>query len=145
MGLAGPYDFLPISNLNAQPVFHHPNYPAGSQPFEYVRRGLARLCFWARRGTTSSSTPSATPCGMAARLKPVEVPVTLKVYERIDHVLLVASMAWSLRWVVPVLNDVTALREAGRPRAEVARGLPSFPRRRESRIVPLVAAVLFTA
>lgn len=106
VGLAGPYDFLPISNVNAQPVFHHPNYPAGSQPFEYVRRGLPPVFLGAARGDKLVDTERNT-LGMAARLQAAQVPVTLKVYERIDHVLLVASMAWSLRWVVPVLNDVT--------------------------------------
>ena len=33
VGLAGPYDFLPISNPNAQPLFHHPGVPRPcSQP-----------------------------------------------------------------------------------------------------------------
>lgn len=106
VGLAGPYDFLPISNTNAQPVFHHPDYPAGTQPFEYVRRGAPPVFLGAARGDKLVDTERNT-LGMAARLQAAQVPVTLKVYERIDHVLLVASMAWSLRWVVPVLNDVT--------------------------------------
>ena len=29
IGLAGPYDFLPTTNKGAQPVFNHPDYPAG--------------------------------------------------------------------------------------------------------------------
>lgn len=107
VGLAGPYDFLPISNVNAQPVFHHPNYPAGSQPFEYVRRGAPPVFLGAAQGDKLVATERNT-IGLAARLRAADVPVTLKIYERIDHVLLVASMAWSLRWVVPVLNDVTA-------------------------------------
>ncbi|MBC7992501.1 MAG: alpha/beta hydrolase [Rhizobacter sp.] len=107
VGLAGPYDFLPISNVNAQPVFHHPNYPAGSQPFEYVRRGAPPAFLGAARGDKLVNTERNT-LGLAARLRAVEVSVTLEIYERIDHVLLVASMAWSLRWMVPVLDDVTA-------------------------------------
>ena len=34
--MAGPYDFLPIKNVKAQPVFNHPDYPANSQPIDYV-------------------------------------------------------------------------------------------------------------
>jgi acetyl esterase/lipase len=107
VGLAGPYDFLPISNPNAQPVFHHPNYPAGTQPFEYVRRGAPPAFLGAAQGDKLVATERNT-LGMATRLQAAQVPVTLKVYERIDHVLLVASMAWSLRWVVPVLDDVAS-------------------------------------
>ncbi len=107
VGLAGPYDFLPISNTNAQPVFHHPNYPAGSQPFDHVRRGTPPVFLGAAQGDKLVATERNT-IGMATRLRAADVPVTLKVYERIDHVLLVASMAWSLRWVAPVLNDVAS-------------------------------------
>ena len=35
IGLAGPYDFFPTDNVDAQPVFFHPNYPARAQPIEY--------------------------------------------------------------------------------------------------------------
>ena len=36
IGLAGAYDFLPMTNLAAQPAFFHPNYPAGTQPLDHV-------------------------------------------------------------------------------------------------------------
>lgn len=32
IGLAGPYEFLPMTNRDAQPVFFHPDYPPGTQP-----------------------------------------------------------------------------------------------------------------
>ena len=40
VGLAGPYDFLPTDNPDAQPVFFHPNYPLHAQPiFEQFTKG----------------------------------------------------------------------------------------------------------
>ena len=106
VGLAGPYDFLPISNINAQPVFHHPNYPAGTQPLDYVRKGGLPVFLGAARDDPLVN-PQRNTVALATRLQAVEVPVTLKLYDGVNHVTLVASMAWSLRWMSPVLNDVT--------------------------------------
>src|SRR6476660_1454179 len=36
IGLAGPYDFLPIQNPDVKPVFFHPNTPPESQPINHV-------------------------------------------------------------------------------------------------------------
>ena len=41
--------------------------------------------------------PQRNTVALAGRLQAAGVPVTLKLYDNIDHVLLVASMAWSLR------------------------------------------------
>jgi acetyl esterase/lipase len=106
VGLAGPYDFLPISNVNAQPVFHHPHYPAGSQPLDYVRQGALPVFLGAARDDNLVN-PQRNTVGLANRLQSVDAPVTLKLYDGVNHVTLVASMAWSLRWMSPVLDDVT--------------------------------------
>jgi acetyl esterase/lipase len=105
VGLAGPYDFLPIVNPNAQLVFHHPDYPAGTQPVDYVRAGLPPA-FLGAALDDKLVDPERNSVPMAAKLKAAGVPVTLKLYDNIDHVLLAASMAWSLRWMSPVLDDV---------------------------------------
>lgn len=36
IGMAGPYDLYPIALKDVQPVFHHPNYPAQSNPIDFV-------------------------------------------------------------------------------------------------------------
>ncbi|EGH49106.1 esterase/lipase/thioesterase family protein, partial [Pseudomonas syringae pv. pisi str. 1704B] len=36
IGLAGPYDFLPIENPDVKPVFFFPNSPPDSQPINHV-------------------------------------------------------------------------------------------------------------
>ncbi|MBC7956366.1 MAG: alpha/beta hydrolase [Cytophagales bacterium] len=107
VGLAGPYDFLPISNPHAQPVFNHPNYPAGSQPLEYAHKGSPRAFLGAAKDDQLVN-PQRNTVGMATRLQSNGVPVTLKLYDGVSHVTLVASMAWSLRWMSPVLDDVSS-------------------------------------
>ncbi|KTC43100.1 esterase [Pseudomonas putida] len=72
IGLAGPYDFLPIENPEARPVF----------------------------------------CAAG-------VLVQERYYRRLDHRTLVASFAWPLRWLAPVLDDVVRFVEAKPEAAEV--------------------------
>jgi acetyl esterase/lipase len=48
IGLAGPYDFYPITNPAAKPVFFHPNYPEKSQPMAFISATSPRI-FWLRR------------------------------------------------------------------------------------------------
>jgi hypothetical protein len=36
IGLAGPYDFLPIENRDVRPVFFYPDSPPDSQPILYA-------------------------------------------------------------------------------------------------------------
>lgn len=35
IGLAGPYNFYPVHIEDVKPVFHHPDYPAQSQPIDF--------------------------------------------------------------------------------------------------------------
>jgi acetyl esterase/lipase len=38
IGLAGPYDFFPTDDVQAQPVFFHPHYPPNAQPIDFVAK-----------------------------------------------------------------------------------------------------------
>jgi acetyl esterase/lipase len=107
VGLAGPYDFLPISNADAKPVFNHPDYPAGSQPLEHVHKG-APAAFLGAANDDKLVNPQRNTVGLATKLQSNGVPVIVKLYDGVNHVTLVASMAWSLRWMSPVLDDVSA-------------------------------------
>ncbi len=107
IGLAGPYDFLPMKNRFTQPVFFHPNYPAGSQPVDYATRQSPRAFLGAALSDTLVD-PQRNSVGLASRLQAAGAPVTLKLYERVNHVTLAAAMAWPLRWLAPVLDDVVA-------------------------------------
>ena len=107
IGLAGPYDFLPMSNRNTQPVFFHPNYPAGSQPIDYAAKGAPRAFIGAAL-SDKLVDPQRNSVGLATRLQATGARVELKLYERVNHVTLVAALAWPLRWLAPVLDDVVA-------------------------------------
>lgn len=105
IGLAGPYDFLPLRDQDAQPVFHHPNYPPNTQPIDLVRPGSPRAFLAASVEDKLVSTQRST-VSLARKLQAVQVPTTLKLYERVDHITLVGALSRPLRWMAPVLDDV---------------------------------------
>ena len=107
IGLAGPYDFLPMSNPDTRPVFFHPDYPAGSQPVDYARKDSPRA-FLGAALTDNLIDPQRNTVGLATRLQATGAHVVLKMYERVNHITLAAAFAWPLRWLAPVLDDVAA-------------------------------------
>ncbi|MEO5772335.1 MAG: alpha/beta hydrolase [Burkholderiaceae bacterium] len=105
IGLAGPYDFLPMTNVDAQPVFFHPNYPSDSQPLAFASATSPRSFLGAAK-TDSLVNPQRNTVALATRLQAVGTPVSLKLYERVGHITLVGALARPLRWLAPVLDDV---------------------------------------
>ena len=107
IGLAGPYDFLPMTNPDTQPVFFHPNYPPHTQPLEFAASTAPRT-FLGAAVKDSLIEPQRNTVGLATKLKSVGVPVTLKMYDSVSHITLVASLARPLRFLAPTLEDVVA-------------------------------------
>jgi acetyl esterase/lipase len=105
IGLAGPYDFLPMTNTDTQPVFFHPNYPAGSQSIEYAAASSPRTFLGAAK-EDSLVNPQRNTVGLHNRLKTAGASTTLKLYERVNHITLVAALGAPVRWLAPVLDDV---------------------------------------
>jgi len=107
IGLAGPYDFLPMTNKKAQPVFFHPNYPAGTQPIDYASKAAPRT-FLGAAADDDLVNPERNTRQMADKLRAAGVPVTLKIYPRANHFTLIGALARPLRGLEPVLEDVAA-------------------------------------
>ncbi|MCZ4314587.1 alpha/beta hydrolase [Comamonadaceae bacterium G21597-S1] len=106
IGLAGPYDFYPIRNPDAKPVFFHPNYPPQSQPVDFVSPG-APPSFLAATRDDDLVNPQRNTVALARKLSAAGVDVTRKLYDRGSHATLIGAFAWPLRWMMPVLDDVT--------------------------------------
>ncbi|RQP25228.1 alpha/beta hydrolase [Piscinibacter terrae] len=107
IGLAGPYDFYPMTNPDAQPVFFHPNYPPDSQPIAFARQDSPRS-FVAAPQEDKLVNPHRNTEGLAQQLQSAGAKVTLKMYDRVNHMTLAAAFARPLRWLAPVLDDVAA-------------------------------------
>ncbi len=115
IGLAGPYDFLPMTNEDTQPVFFHPNYPAGSQPVSHVSRTAPPTFLGAARDDRLVD-PQRNTLGLASRLQALHVPVTVKTYDGVSHATLIGAFGAPLRWLAPVLDDVVAFIQRTPPR-----------------------------
>ena len=107
IGLAGPYDFFPTDNLEARPVFFHPNYPERAQPIEFPSANAPRS-FLAAPVKDALVSPTRSTQSLAAKLQVAGAPVTLRLYERTSHTSLIGAFSPPLRWVAPVLDDVIA-------------------------------------
>jgi len=115
IGLAGPYDFLPMTNPDSQPVFFHPNYPPGTQPLEHASAQAPRSFLGAPQHDRVVD-PQRNTVGLANKLQSLGVPVTLHLYPRTSHVTLAGAFAAPLRFLAPVLEDVLAFIEQAPPR-----------------------------
>jgi acetyl esterase/lipase len=106
IGLAGAYDFFPSDDPELQVVFHHPNYPADGQPIDHPS-AAAPPSFLATGVNDRVVSPERSTESLAALLQADHVPVTLKLYPHATHATLLGAFGWPLRWVGPVLDDVT--------------------------------------
>ena len=107
IGLAGPYDFLPIGDLQVRPVFFYPNSPPESQPILYALPGSPRS-FLAAPASDSVVDPERSTHQLAKQLTANGVAVTYKSYAGVSHETLIGAMGRPLRWLAPVLDVVDA-------------------------------------
>jgi acetyl esterase/lipase len=107
IGLAGPYDFLPIENPTTRPVFHFPDTPPESQPARHVSAASPPALLIAARNDKLVS-PSRNTGHLAEALRAQQVPVQEIYYDKVSHTTLVASIAAPMRWLAPTLDDVAA-------------------------------------
>jgi acetyl esterase/lipase len=107
IGLAGPYDFLPVQNPTTQPVFNAPDTPPDSQPLSHVS-DLAPPALLIAASKDKLVDPARNTGGMAARLRATHVPVQEVYYDGVSHTTLVASLSTSLKKLAPTLAAVEA-------------------------------------
>ena len=122
IGLAGPYDFLPIDDPQAQVAFDWPRTPADSQPMAHVSAASPPALLLAARGDRTVN-PARNTERMAERLRAAGVPVRLREFDGLNHVTLVGALARPLAWiggpVLPPILDFLGLPDA--PAREAAR------------------------
>ncbi|WP_268798141.1 alpha/beta hydrolase [Pseudomonas huanghezhanensis] len=107
IGLAGPYDFLPIENPDVKPVFYFPNSPPDSQPINHVSAASPPALLIASTDDTLVN-PARNTGGMATRLRDQGVSVRELYFSRTNHGTLVGAFARPLRFLAPVLDEVAA-------------------------------------
>ena len=111
IGLAGPYDFLPIGDRLTRVAFEWPNTPPDSQALFHASSASPPALLLAPEQDSLVNTQRST-VGMAQRLKSSGVRVESELYDTVSHVTIVAAMASVLRSRAPVLERVTAFVQA---------------------------------
>jgi acetyl esterase/lipase len=107
IGLAGPYDFLPIGDRKTQVAFNWPSTPTDSQPLFHASRASPPALLLAPT-KDSVVNPARSTMAMGEKLKNSGVRVEFELLESVGHVTLVAAMASVLRGRAPVLERVSA-------------------------------------
>jgi acetyl esterase/lipase len=111
IGLAGPYDFLPIGDRKTQVAFEWPNTPPDSQALYHASSASPPALLLAPEKDNLVNTQRST-VGMAQRLKSNGVRVESELYDTVSHVTIVATMASVLRSRAPVLERITKFVQA---------------------------------
>ena len=106
IGLAGPYDFLPIGDRLTQVAFNWPQTPPDSQPLSHASRASPPALLLAPLHDTVVD-PVRSTVALAKRLQASGVRVAYEQFAGVSHVTLVAAMASVLRGRAPVLERVT--------------------------------------
>src|ERR1700761_4761144 len=104
IGLAGPYDFLPLHDAHLEARFA----PAGdlrlSQPITFAR-GDAPPMFLAA-GTADQTVLPMNTERLAAAIRQDGGRVEERLYPGVNHTKIIGAMAGVLRWLAPSMGDV---------------------------------------
>lgn len=105
IGLAGPYDYLPLRDEVLKVIFGGANRPE-TQPIFHVAPGAPPSLLIT--GGRDRLVEPGNSVRLAARLVAAGNAATVKSYRRVGHFIIVAAIAPILREFVPVLRDVDA-------------------------------------
>lgn len=120
VGLAGPYNFLPIVDADAKRAFDWPRTSPDTQPINHVD-DLARPLpvFLGAAADDQLVHPERNSIPLAEKMTARGTAVTLRTYAQVNHATLVASLSWPLTSLAPVLDDTTAFMRSIAPVAAV--------------------------
>lgn len=122
IGLAGPYDFLPLTEPTFIGMFGTtPQEQARSQPVNFVDGGEPPMLLL--QGTGDHIVLPKNTLSLAERMRAQHEPVDVKIYKGIGHMRLLLSFSRPLRHSAPALRDTldfihaqSGARQAGKPR-----------------------------
>jgi acetyl esterase/lipase len=120
IGLAGPYNFLPVENKTTRPVFNFPDTPADSQPINHGGANSPPALLIAAN-KDKLVDPQRNTGKLATRLRTDMVPVTERYFDGVNHVTLVASLSSTLSALAPTLDVVSAFVDSDGGRTSVAK------------------------
>ena len=110
VGLAGPYDFLPLRDRALMQIFGPEEGRPATQPINYVDGDEPPLLLIT--GDADSTVRPGNSERLAARIAARGGQAETRVYEGVGHIKLVAAFASPLRGLAPVLDDIDAFIKA---------------------------------
>jgi acetyl esterase/lipase len=106
VGLAGPYDFLPLDVPSTQDAFGQTSDLQRTQPTQFARRdGPPLLLLW---GEKDSTVHRRSIDAMQHAAQTVGESVEAKIYPGVDHVGIMLALSRLFRGHAPVLDDSAA-------------------------------------
>jgi acetyl esterase/lipase len=112
IGLAGPYDFLPMTGENEKRVFATVQDGPASQPITYADGHAPPLLLLA--GSADETVRPRNTAALAARVRANGGRMESKIYSGIGHIGLVIAIAPIFQGKAPVLDDVESFIQAHR-------------------------------
>ncbi len=105
IGLAGPYDYLPLRDETLKIIFGGANRPE-TQPIFHVTSGAPRVRLLT--GGRDGLVEPGNAARFAERLRAAGNDAIVLTYPRLGHYSIVAAFAPFLQFLIPVLRDVEA-------------------------------------
>jgi acetyl esterase/lipase len=110
IGLAGPYDFLPLHDAELQVIFGPEAERPRSQPINYVSPQAPPMLLLA--GRDDDTVDPGNTLRLAARLRAVDASVQDALYPGVGHKALIAAFARPLGFLAPAREAVLRFVEA---------------------------------
>ena len=105
IGIAGPYDLMPLRDEKLKMIFGGVNRPE-TQPIFHVAPGAPPALLMT--GGRDRLVEPGNSVRLAARLVTAGNAATVLTYHRVGHFIIIAAVAPFLRFLVPVMRDVDA-------------------------------------
>ena len=103
IGLAGPYDFLPLATENLKAIFGKVPDLARTQPINFITAHAPPMLLLA--GLWDTSVDPSNTSRLAARLRSFGVPATVRMYYGLTHTALIESETAQFAFISPVRED----------------------------------------
>jgi len=103
VGLAGPYDFLPLTDPTLKIIFGPPEHWPETQPIRYARADAPPMLLVT--GTDDDTVKPGNTTRLAQRQRELGASAEEKYYPGVGHIELIGSFSWLLRFRAPALAD----------------------------------------
>ena len=108
IGIAGPYDFLPLTSRRLQEIFGGPDRRE-TQPVSYAKAPLPPILLL--HGTADTTVKPFNSERLAAAWRRTDGKADLKLYPGVDHIEIVGAFSSLLRGRAPTLDDTLSFIE----------------------------------